>query len=180
LSPTGWHRLVAARPGPSDEAASGEANLVTPERDPARTAVALSTALSRLRSRLRIEGGTFETGLTITQLSTLQRVIDNGPMAGAALASAEHIRPQSMWEIITLLAKEGLVERHPDPADGRKVLVTATREGGKLVEDVLASREAWLTRALTVLVDEREHRVLDEAVELLNRLVAYESNDKTL
>jgi DNA-binding MarR family transcriptional regulator len=107
-------------------------------------------------------------------------MIDSGPMAGAALASAEHIRPQSMWEIITLLAKEGLVERHPDPADGRKVLVTATREGGKLVEDVLASREAWLTRALTVLVDEREHRVLDEAVELLNRLLAYESNDKTL
>jgi hypothetical protein len=47
-----------------------------------------------LRSRLRLEGGTFETGLH-TQLSTLQRVIDNGPMTGAALVAAEYIRPQS-------------------------------------------------------------------------------------
>jgi DNA-binding MarR family transcriptional regulator len=151
-----------------------------PELDPARTAVALSTALSRLRSRLRLAGGTFETGLTITQLSTLQRVIDNGPLAGATLAQAEHIRPQSMWEIITVLAEEGLVERRPDPFDGRKLLVTATREGEQLVDQVLTSREAWLTRALTDLIDEREHRVLDEAVGLLNRLVEYEPDDKTM
>jgi DNA-binding MarR family transcriptional regulator len=150
------------------------------ELDPARTAVALSTALSRLRSRLRIEGGTFETGLTITQLSTLQRVIDNGPLAGAALAQAEHIRPQSMWETIAVLVEEGLVERRPDPSDGRKVLVAATRKGEQLVDQVLTSREAWLTRALTHLIDQREHRVLDEAIGLLNRLVEYEPDDKTM
>jgi DNA-binding MarR family transcriptional regulator len=152
----------------------------TPGLDPARTAVALSTALSRLRSRLRIEGGTFETGLTITQLSTLQRLIDNGPMTGAALASAEHIRPQSMWEAIALLAEEGLVERRPDPSDGRKVLVAATRKGEELVDKILTSREAWLTRALTELIDEREHRVLREAAELLNRLVEYEPESRTM
>ena len=150
-----------------------------PELDPIRTAVVLSTTLSRLRSRLRLEGGTFETGLTITQLSTLQRVIDNGPMAGAALAQAEHIRPQSMWEIIAVLVQEGLVERRPDPSDGRKVLVAATRNGERLVDQILTSREAWLTRALTDLIDEREHRVLDEAVGLLNRLVEYEPDAKT-
>jgi DNA-binding MarR family transcriptional regulator len=148
---------------------------ISAKPDPARTAVALSAALSRLRSRLRLEGGTFETGLTITQLSTLQRVIDNGPMTGAALAAAEHIRPQSMWEIIGLLDQAGLVERRPDPSDRRKVLVAATRGGEELIEKVLTSREAWLTRAVTELLDEREHRVLDEAVGLLNRLVEYEA-----
>jgi hypothetical protein len=45
---------------------------------------------------------------------------------------------------------------------------------------VLTSREAWLTRALTDLIDEREHRVLDEAVGLLNRLVEYEPDTKTM
>jgi DNA-binding MarR family transcriptional regulator len=129
--------------------------------------------LSRLRSRLRLEGGTFETGLTITQLSALERVIDNGPMAGAALAQAEHMRPQSMWEIIAVLAKEGVVERRPDPSDGRKVLVAATRKGEQLVDQILSSKEAWLTRALTDLIDEREHRMLDEAVGLLNRLAEH-------
>jgi DNA-binding MarR family transcriptional regulator len=151
-----------------------------PELDPVRTAVALSTTLSRLRSRLRVQGGTFETGLTITQLSTLQRVIDNGPAAGAALAQAEHIRPQSMWEVIAVLVEEGLVERRPDPSDGRKVLVAATCKGEQMVDQILASREAWLTRALTDLLDEREHRVLDEAIGLLNRLVEYEPDTKTM
>jgi DNA-binding MarR family transcriptional regulator len=148
-----------------------------PELDPGRTAVALSTALSRLRSRLRLEGGTFETGLTITQLSALQRVIDNGPVAGAALAQAEHIRPQSMWEIIAVLSKEGLVERRRDPSDGRKLLVAATRKGEQLIDQVLTSREAWLTRALSGLIDEREHRMLDEAVGLLNRLAEYDESN---
>jgi DNA-binding MarR family transcriptional regulator len=73
-----------------------------------------------------------------------------------------------------------LVERRPDPSDGRKLLVTATRKGGELVDKVLTSREAWLTLALTDLIDEREHRVLDEAVGLLNRLVEYEPDDKTM
>jgi DNA-binding MarR family transcriptional regulator len=150
------------------------------EPDPARTAVALSAALSRLRSRLRLEGGTFQTGLTITQLSALQRVIDNGPMSGAALAAAEHVRPQSMWEAIAVLAKEGLAERRPDPSDGRKVLMAATSKGEELVGRILTSREAWLTRALTELINDREHRVLDEAAELLNRLVEYEPDGRTV
>lgn len=143
----------------------------TPAADAARTALALSTALGRLRSRLRLEGGVFQTGLTITQLSTLQRIIDNGPMTGAALATVEHIRPQSMWELITVLVKEGLVERQPDPGDRRKILIAATGAGEKLVADVLTSRAAWLTRALTERLDERERQVLATATELLNRLV---------
>ena len=142
----------------------------TPGADAARTALALSTTLGRLRARLRLEGGVFQTGLTITQLSTLQRIIDNGPMTGTALAAAEHIRPQSMWELITVLVKEGLVERQPDPGDRRKILIAATSAGENLVADVLASRAAWLTRALTERLDEGERQVLVTATELLSRL----------
>lgn len=143
----------------------------TPSADAARTALALSTALGRLRSRLRLEGGVFQTGLTITQLSTLQRIIDNGPMTGAALATAEHIRPQSMWELIAVLVKEGLVERQPDQGDRRKILIAATGAGEKLVADVLTSRTAWLTRTLAERLDDQERQVLVTATELLNRLV---------
>ncbi|HVV21815.1 MAG TPA: MarR family transcriptional regulator [Pseudonocardiaceae bacterium] len=143
----------------------------TPSADAARTALALSTTLGRLRSRLRLEGGVFQTGLTITQLSTLQRIIDNGPMTGAALATAEHIRPQSMWELIAVLVKEGLVERQPDQGDRRKILIAATGAGEKLVADVLTSRTAWLTRTLAERLDDQERQVLVTATELLNRLV---------
>ncbi|GHH86042.1 hypothetical protein GCM10018793_56440 [Streptomyces sulfonofaciens] len=147
--------------------------MTAPDLDPTRTAVALSTALARLRSRLRQEGGTFETGMTITQLSALQRLIDHGPMSGAALAASEHLRPQSMWEVVAALGKEGLVSRGPDPTDGRKLLVAATDRGRAVVERVLTSREAWLTRAVEAVTDEREHRVLLEAAVLMKRLAEY-------
>jgi DNA-binding MarR family transcriptional regulator len=145
----------------------------------AQTAAALSTAVSRLRSRLRLEGGVLELDLTITQLATLQRVIDDGPLSGAALAAAEHVRPQSMWEIIGVLVKEGLITRGPDPADGRKILVTATDRGRDLVARVYLSREAWLTRAVSAALDKREQRVLAEAVSLLNRLADHPSDVDT-
>lgn len=153
--------------------------MTTSDLDPARTALALSTAVGRLRSRLRLEGGTFETGLTITQLSTLQRVIDNGAMTGSALATAEHVRPQSMWEIVAALAKQNLVERQPDPTDGRKLLVVATDRGRELVARVYASREAWLTKAVAAVTDKREHRVLREAAALLDRLAEYDPTSGT-
>ena len=49
-----------------------------------------------------------------------------------------------------------------------------------MVDKILTARVAWLTRALTEVIDEREHRVLREAAELLNRLAEYEPENRTM
>jgi hypothetical protein len=91
---------------------------------------------------------------------------------------------RAAWQV-PLLAGEGFANTQhllscQVHSDGRKVLVAATRKGEQLIDQVLTSREARLTRALTDLTDEREHRVLDEAIGLLNRLVEYEPDAKTM
>jgi DNA-binding MarR family transcriptional regulator len=133
------------------------------------TAVRLTVALQRLRARLREEAGTSATGLSISQLTILQRLLA-GPATAATLAAAEHVSQQAIAQILTTLKAAGLVRSKPDPADGRKVLLSVTASGRRLVEAMVASRDAWLVRAIDATVADDERPALAKAIELLERL----------
>jgi DNA-binding MarR family transcriptional regulator len=142
---------------------------VAPSPVDASQAVALGLAVKRLRARLRAESAT-TSGWTISQLSTLARIVNEGPITASALAQVEHVRPQSIAEILATLKTDRLVSAAPDPTDGRKSLISATAEGREVVRSVSASREAWLSRAIDSVLEPGEHATLDAAIELLNRL----------
>src|ERR1700760_4211575 len=114
----------------------------------ASDAVRLATAVSRLRSRIRAEAGMRSTGIPISQLAVLGRVIDEGPTTAAALAAGEHVTQQAIAQSLTTLKERGLVDKQADPGDGRKSLVTATAAGREVRESLVVSREEWLTRAV--------------------------------
>jgi DNA-binding MarR family transcriptional regulator len=132
-------------------------------------AVRLGLAVKRVRARMRAESTTAE-GWTISQLSTLARIIERGPVTASELARSEHVRPQSVAEIVTTLKADGLIATEADPADRRKVLLVATGEGREVVKAMSASREAWLVRAIEAVVEPGELADLDKAIELLDRL----------
>jgi DNA-binding MarR family transcriptional regulator len=136
----------------------------------ASDAVRLATAVSRLRSRIRIEAGMRSTGIPISQLAVLGRVIDEGPTTAAALAAGEHVTQQAIAQSLATLKERGLVEKQADPGDGRKSLVTATAAGRELRDGITASREEWLTRAIDAAVRPEERPLLAEAIELLERI----------
>ncbi|MEV1006865.1 MarR family transcriptional regulator [Streptomyces sp. NPDC049881] len=136
------------------------------------TAHRLSVAITRLRSRLREESGTHDTGLSISQLSVLRRVLDEGPVTAAHLAAAEHVSPQSIAQNLAALKEAGLVTARRDPADGRRTLITANASGDALVRSLRASRKAWLVQAIDSLVGPEERPALDAALDLLERLAA--------
>ena len=136
----------------------------------ASDAVRLATAVSRLRSRIRAEAGMRSTGIPISQLAVLGRVIDEGPTTAAALAAGEHVTQQAIAQSLATLKERGLVEKQADPSDGRKSLVTATAAGRKLRETLTASREEWLTQAIDAAVKPEERPLLREAIELLERI----------
>jgi DNA-binding MarR family transcriptional regulator len=133
-------------------------------------AVRLAMAVSRLRSRIRIEAGFRSTGIPISQLSVLARIIDEGPTTAAALAAGEHVTQQAIAQSLATLKQRGLVEKQADPSDGRRSLVTATAAGRKLRETLTASREEWLTQAVDAAVKPEERAMLREAIELLERI----------
>ena len=136
----------------------------------ASEAVRLAMAVSRLRSRLRIESGLRSTGIPISQLAVLGRIIDEGPTTAAALAASEHVTQQAIAQSLATLKERGLVQKQADPSDGRKSLVSATPAGRELRESLAVSREEWLTQAIDAAVKPDERTLLTEAIELLERI----------
>ena len=140
------------------------------EAKTASDAMRLAMAVTRLRARIRIESGLRSTGIPISQVAVLARIIEEGPTTAAALAAAEHVTQQAIAQSLATLEKRGLVAKTRDPGDGRKSLVTATEPGHALLERIDASREAWLSRAIDAAVTPDERAALETTIEVLQRI----------
>ncbi|MFE0106062.1 MarR family winged helix-turn-helix transcriptional regulator [Streptomyces sp. NPDC059009] len=140
-------------------------------REPAPEQLAddLATAVRLVVRRLRSAAP--DAGLSPSQRSVLSRLDADGPATTAALARAELVRPQSMRLTVGALAELGLVERAPDPDDGRQSVVSLTGRGRGTLTDGRAARRSWLAAALAEEYDADERRRLADAVALLERLV---------
>ncbi|MEU9397215.1 MarR family transcriptional regulator [Streptomyces sp. NPDC048324] len=134
----------------------------------ARAARDLRVVLSRLRRRIREVAEDDE--LTPSQVSALTLVAKHGAATASALATAEGVRPQSMATTLAALDRHGLIRRNPDPADGRRQLVTLTEDGHRRVQGDRQAREEWLARALQDRFTEGERQTLLEGLALLERL----------
>ena len=133
-------------------------------------AAELTKAMTRLRARLRSESAPEEMSWTWSQLSTVARLVEEGPSTASALAQAEHVRRQSMAETLDALRGLGLIVTEQDPDDRRKTLISASAEGRKLFTQMPAAREAWLAGAMRQLLQPEEQRVLRQAAEIMNRI----------
>ncbi|RTL69452.1 MAG: MarR family transcriptional regulator [Pseudonocardiaceae bacterium] len=124
--------------------------------------------VGRLRRRLR---QTYDNAdLTPSQTSALSRIGRDGPLSASDLATAERVRPQSIAATLAVVEERGLVERRPDPGDGRRRLLTLTPAGTALLEDGRRAGEEWLATALQERLTEAERRTVVEAMALLDRV----------
>ncbi|WLQ52401.1 MarR family transcriptional regulator [Streptomyces poriferorum] len=134
-----------------------------------RAAHDVRVVYSRLRRRMR---ETYDPGdLTPSQTSVLSRLDKDGEASVTDLAAAERVRHQSVATTVGILVERGLVDRRPDPEDGRRQLVFVTDSGHVFLEDRRRAGEGWLTRALEDGCTEEERRLLIEAAALLERVV---------
>jgi DNA-binding MarR family transcriptional regulator len=133
--------------------------------DAIRAATELRAVLGQLMRRLRSENTRPQ-----AQLAVLSRLDRGGPQTTSGLAAAEHMRPQSMAEVVADLQSDGLVDRTPDSTDRRQRLVALTEEGREFVKRERRRREDWLSQAIADEFTPREQAVLVEAVALLRRL----------
>ena len=65
----------------------------------------------------------------------------------------------------------GLLDRRPDPEDGRRQIITLSDAGKAQVSDDREGRHEWLAQAIDERYTARELHTVTEAVELLQRLV---------
>jgi DNA-binding MarR family transcriptional regulator len=100
----------------------------------------------------------------------LGRLDREGPQSVSDLAAAERVRPQSMAQTVNDLQADGLVERRPDPADGRRALVELTSQGNDTLQADRRHRDGWLAQAIANDLSADDQAVLRDAVQLLRRL----------
>ncbi len=135
----------------------------------ARAAGELRVLIGRLRRKLK-ELDPID-GLTPTQLSVLSRLHTDGPASPGALAAADRVRPQSMGATLAILEEQRLIERRPDPDDGRRQVVSLTEAAVEIIRGSRRLREEWLGRALQERYTEAEFQLLVQALGLLDRLI---------
>ncbi|MGW1892696.1 MarR family winged helix-turn-helix transcriptional regulator [Streptomyces sp. NPDC002004] len=136
--------------------------------DPEQVAADLADVVGRLVRRLRTAAP--DSRLTPSQRVVLARLEGEGPATTAALARAEYVRPQSMRLTLGALEEQGLVERTPDPHDGRQSVMSVTDTGRAALAAVRAAKRGWLSHAIGEQLDASERRTIAEATALLERL----------
>jgi DNA-binding MarR family transcriptional regulator len=94
--------------------------------------------------------------LSRTELGLLVTLGD-GPVRVTELAAAERLAQPTVTLLVKGLEARGLVERGPDPDDGRAVLVRVTDAGRNAVDSIRAELRAALRVHLAALSDEQVH-----------------------
>ena len=133
--------------------------------DLANVASDLRLVLGQLVRRLRADDA-----LPISLFAVLSRLDRSGPQTTSGLAAGEHMRPQSMAQTVAELFGDGLVNRRPDPGDGRQILVDLTERGRSLLAAERRRREDWLSRAIADELSPAEQKTLVKAIAVLRRL----------
>jgi DNA-binding MarR family transcriptional regulator len=133
---------------------------------PAELAAQLRVAVWRAARRMRHVS---DVELSPTLHSALGSVEAHGPITAGKLAAHEHVRKPTMTRTIRELVDRGLIERLPDPLDGRVTWLKVTPEGKALLLKARRRTDVFLTQRLQQLRPE-ERDALQRAAEILERL----------
>ncbi|MEY9841616.1 MarR family winged helix-turn-helix transcriptional regulator [Streptacidiphilus sp. EB103A] len=109
-------------------------------------------------------------GLAMPERQALSQLDRGGPATSSELARQAQITAQAMGATLGALQARGLVERRPDPEDGRRVILTVTDAGLQELRNKRNARAELLSRALSGTFTPAELEQLAAAAPLLERL----------
>lgn len=130
--------------------------------------------IARLNTRW-LEPKLEKLGLAVAQIPVFGAIKNLGPLSQKELARMLHVEQPTMAQLLARMEREGLIERKPDPGDGRSSLIALTPKALKKAEPARAlllegrqialkgfsSSEVAMLNALL----QRVRRNLEEAVE---------------
>jgi len=111
----------------------------------------LALAVGRLNRRIRSSTG----GLSHGQLSALSTIVRRGPLRPSEIAGIEKAAAPTVTRVVSDLEARGLVERTPDPDDGRSFFVSGTEAGVSLLIEARSDRARAVAAILAELTPEQ-------------------------
>ncbi len=132
------------------------------------SAVVLRLAITRTARRLRQEAGS---DLSPTALAALASIERHAPLTPTGLAEIEGVKRPTATRVINHLIERELIERLPDPNDGRSCRLTLTAAGSGYLAEARSRKSAYLARLLDslpaddVATLERAAIILEDALE---------------
>ena len=121
---------------------------VTPGLDDARRA-ATSSAMDQTFALVRLVAGLRAQTQARSARLLLVPVGRCGPLRQQALAEISHTDPSTVSRHVADLVAQGLVERLPDPADGRASLLALTERGRAALAELRRERDEHASAALS-------------------------------
>jgi DNA-binding MarR family transcriptional regulator len=118
----------------------------------------------------KMKQSSVEGELTVPESSALSRLERGGPATSSDLARLERISPQSMGVTVAALLDRALIERSRDPEDGRRIVLSITEAGLRMVHDKRGARTEQIATALRAGFSDAELGQLRTAAALLERL----------
>jgi len=109
-------------------------------------------------------------GVGPARLSALSVLVFGGPMPLGKLAIAERVKAPTMSRIVAGLKRSGLVKIDSDAKDARRIRVTATSKGERLLQQARARRIGLLADTFGGL-GKTQLRTLLRAAELMESAV---------
>jgi DNA-binding MarR family transcriptional regulator len=133
-------------------------------------AARLRLAIVRTARRLRQEAATEATGLTPTSTAALATIERHGPLTPSELATIERVKRPTVTRTLGCLDREGLIERTPDPVDGRSALVSVNAAGRERLRRLRRRKNAFIARRMRELPD-ADVETLERAARILERML---------
>jgi DNA-binding MarR family transcriptional regulator len=139
---------TARRRTPVDSSSAGE------QVDPPSTLLYLMKQVE-LAVRAELDDLARPEGLTALQYTALTVLELHPDLTAAHLARHSFVTGQSMADMVSALLSRGLIERHRDPADRRRLVIALTPAGHRLLRRMRPRVAALQERMLSRLSDEQ-------------------------
>jgi DNA-binding MarR family transcriptional regulator len=133
----------------------------------ARLRMAIVRTARRLRQEATGAGGSELTPTAVAALATVER---HGPLTPSELAQIERIKRPTATRTLRVLVEAGLVDRAPDPADGRSALLSINADGRERLRRLRGRKNAYLARRMRDLSSD-DLRTLERASEILEQIL---------
>ena len=137
--------------------------------DSSELASSLRLFISAIHKGLRKQISEVNT-YSMTELETIGHLFKNPALLPTELAALTRITTQSMSQILAKLELQKIIKRTPSKEDKRKVYISITAVGKRMVEQTTYERDEWLKGIIEGKLTEKEKELLIKVLPVLNKL----------